>query len=220
MSMTRLISPLVPTLLPSDTGTRALELMEENKLTELPVVMDEIYEAIVKEDDLLELPDAEVTLHDTGLLLTYKPAIISSAHPYEALRLMTQMELDVLPIINIDQKYLGSVTKDTMLRYVADNSSIDIAGGIIVLEMEARNYSLYEIARICENEDVTIMNSHVSTTAEGTMEVTIKTNRTALEAVVSSLERHDYRVKDVYGDQKNMEDVMGKYNLLMNYLNM
>ena len=220
MSMTRLISPLVPTLLPTDTGSKAMELMEENKLTELPVVVDEMYVALVKEDDLIDMDDPESALQDTGLLLTYKPAIPASAHPYEALRLMTQMELDVLPIVTFEQKYIGAITRATMLKYIADGSSIEVAGGIIVLEMEARNYSLYEIARICENEDVTIMNSQVYTTPEGMMEVTIKTNRTALEAVVSSLERHDYRIKEVFGDQKNMEDVMGKYNLLMNYLNM
>ncbi|WP_161499233.1 CBS domain-containing protein [Flavipsychrobacter stenotrophus] len=218
--MTRLISPLVPTLLPTDTGSKAMELMEENKLTELPVVVDEMFVALVKEDDLIDMDDPETALQDTGLLLTYKPAIPASAHPYEALRLMTQMELDVLPIVTFEQKYIGAITGATMLKYIADGSSIEVAGGIIVLEMEARNYSLYEIARICENEDVTIMNSQVYTTPEGTMEVTIKTNRTALEAVVSSLERHDYRIKEVFGDQKNMEDVMGKYNLLMNYLNM
>lgn len=220
MSMTRLISPLVPTLLPTDTGSKAMELMEENKLTELPVVVDEMFVALVKEDDLIDMDDPETALQDTGLLLTYKPAIPASAHPYEALRLMTQMELDVLPIVTFEQKYIGAITGATMLKYIADGSSIEVAGGIIVLEMEARNYSLYEIARICENEDVTIMNSQVYTTPEGMMEVTIKTNRTALEAVVSSLERHDYRIKEVFGDQKNMEDVMGKYNLLMNYLNM
>lgn len=219
MSMMRLISPLVPTLSPNDTGSRALALMEEHKLTELPVVMDEGYTALVKEDDLIDWATPERILQDAEFL-TYKPAILSTAHPYEALRIMVQMELDVLPIINFDQKYLGAITKETMLKYVADNSSTEIAGGIIVLEMEARNYSLYEIARICENEDVTIMNSQVYTTAEGTMEVTIKTNRTALDAVTSSFERHDYRIKEVFGDQKNMEDVMGKYNLLMNYLNM
>ncbi len=220
MSMTRLISSLVPILTPEDTGSKALALMEENKLAELPVVQDDLYIALVKEDDLMDMADSELPLKDTELLLTYKPAIPATSHPYEALRLITQMELDVLPVINFEQKYLGAITKDTMLQYISEHSSYETPGGIIVLEMEARNYSLYEIARICENEDVTILNTQVHTTPEGTMEVTIKTNRSALEAVVSSLERHDYRVKEVFGDQKNMEDVMGKYNLLMNYLNM
>lgn len=219
MSMMRLISPLVPTLSPTDTGTRAMELMEDNRLAELPVVQDENYIALLQEDILLESGTPDHILDDAAAL-TYKPAIIASAHPYEALRLMTQMDLDVLPVISFEQKYLGAVTKETMLKYISESNGYEAPGGIIVLEIEANNYSLYEIARICENEDVTILNSQVYTTPDGVLEVTIKTNRTALEAVVSSFERHDYRVKEVYGDQKSMEDVMGKYNLLMNYLNM
>ena len=96
---------------------------------------------------------------------------------------------------------------------------LDAAGGIIVLEIAPHNYSLYEIARICENEDVTVISAQMHAIGE-MMEVTLKTNRTALDAVVSSFERHNYLVKAVYGDQKNQEDVMDKYNLLMNYLNM
>lgn len=217
--MTRLISPVVPTLLPTDAGAKALQLMEENKLAELPLVRDDNYIALVQEDDLMEWATDDNKIED-GDFLSFKPAIINTAHPYEALRIMTQMDLDVLPVIDFDQKYMGAITKDSLLKYISDNNGYLAAGGIIVLEVEARNYSLYEIARICENEDVTILNSQVFTTPDGTMEVTIKTNRTALEAVVSSFERHNYTIKEVYGDQKNMEDVMGKYHLLMNYLNM
>ncbi len=219
MSMTRLIAPLVPTLSLSDTGTRALALMEENKLTQLPVVSDDNFVALVQEDDLIDwnTPDSELS---EAHFLTDKNAILSSAHPYEALRALTQMNLDVLPVVDFEQRYLGAVTKESLLKYISESNGYEATGGIIVLEIAPHNYSLYQIARICENEDVTILNSQVYTTPEGMLEVTLKTNRTALEAVVSSFERHEYRVKEVFGDQKNMEDVMGKYNLLMNYLNM
>jgi len=60
----------------------------------------------------------------------------------------------------------------------------------------------------------------VHTSEHGLMEVTLKLNRSALEAVVSSFERHSYHVKEVFGEESNKEDITGKYNLLMNYLNM
>jgi hypothetical protein len=58
------------------------------------------------------------------------------------------------------------------------------------------------------------------TTPAGIMELTLKTNRTSLEPLVSSFERHEYKVIEVYGDPKGREDLMDKYHLLMNYLNM
>jgi acetoin utilization protein AcuB len=48
----------------------------------------------------------------------------------------------------------------------------------------------------------------------------MKLNRSALDAVVSSFERHDYHVKEVFGQDANIEDIEDKYNMLMNYINM
>ncbi len=130
------------------------------------------------------------------------------------------MNLSVLPVIDNEHKYIGSVTKDTLLNYIIGNSGIDTPGGIIVLEVAPRDYTLYEIARICENEDVVIMNTQVHADEQGKLEITLKLNRTALDPVVSSLERHNYHVKEVYGEDIKNEDIEGKYNLLMNYINM
>jgi acetoin utilization protein AcuB len=60
----------------------------------------------------------------------------------------------------------------------------------------------------------------VHTNEQGKLEITLKLNRTSLEPVVSSFERHDYHVKEVYGEIANNEDIEDKYNLLMNYINM
>lgn len=217
--MTRLLSPVVPTLLPTDTVARALNIIEDSRITMLPVVADDNYLGLVKEDELLEWDNQDDTVEHT-FSIAYKPALLISAHPTEALRIMNQLSLDILPVVDMEQKYKGAVDRESLLKYLAETSSFEVPGGIVVLEIKPHNYSLYEVARLFENEDVMILNAQLTTTADGTMELTLKTNRTALEAVISSLERHEYKVKEVYGDQKNMEDVMEKYNLLMNYLNM
>lgn len=209
----------MPTLVSGDTGNRALELMDENNFTQLPVVDEDNYIALVLESDLLDWQKPGDTLSSTNFL-NYKPAIIASAHPFEALRLVHQMKLAVLPVVDNEHKYIGSVTRDALLDYIAENSGIDIPGGIIVLEVAPRNYALYEIARICENEDVVIMNTQVHPNELGMLEITLKLNRTVLDPVVSSLERHNYHVREVYGEETKNEDITGKYNLLMNYINM
>jgi len=219
MRLEQLISPSVPTLVPGDSANRALALMEENNLTQLPVVLEDNYEGLVQENDLLDLDKADLSLTETNLL-NYKPAIPVSGHPFEALRITNQMNLSVLPVIDHEHKYLGAITKDTLLKYITENSGINAPGGIIVLEVAPRNYTLYEIARICENEDVTIMNTQVHANETGNLEITLKLNRTAIDAVVSSFERYNYTVKEVYGEESHDDDIAGKYNLLMNYINM
>ena len=219
MIIEQLISPIVPTLLPTDTGSKALQLMEENKFSQLPLVAEEHYMALVKENDVLDWakPESQLSAAD---FLNYRPAVFASGHPYEALRVAHQQNLSVLPVVDHDNKYIGSITRDDLLKYIAENSGLENPGGIIVLEVPPRNYTLYEIARICENEDVMITSSQVHTNAIGNLEVTLKTNRMDLEAVVSSFERHEFKVKEVYGTKSDAEDTLDRYNLLMNYINM
>lgn len=218
MGIDLLIAPSLPVLSPDDTAGKALEILEENKLQGLPVVLEEDYLAMVTENGLLEL-SSDIILSDSGLL-QYRPAISKTAHPFDAFSIMSQADLPVLPVLDIDNKFLGSITKEKLIAYFTENSGISNPGGVIVLEIPPRNYSMYEIARICENEDVILLTMHTRTNAQGMLEVTLKLNRTVLDAVVSSFERHNYNVIEVYGKETNDEDILGKYNQLMNYINM
>lgn len=219
MRIEQLISPSVPTLDPSDTGNRALDMMQENNITQLPMVAEDNFLALISETEVFDWSTPEAAL-STSEFTNYKPAIRSGAHPFEAMRIMHEMNLVILPVIDLEQKYVGCVTKDSLLKYITENSSILTPGGIIVLEVAPRNYTLYEIARICENEDVTIMNMQVMVNELGMLEITLKLNRNSVDAVVSSFERHNYNVKEAYGESINDDDITGKYHLLMNYINM
>lgn len=216
----QLISPEVPTLMPSDTGNKALLLMEENNLTQLPLVKEEQYMGLVQENDLLDWERPE-TQFDKADQLSYRPAVLASGHPYDALRIAHQQNLAIVPVIDNENKYLGAITRDDLLKYITENSGWDNPGGIIVLEMDPRNYSLTEIARICENEEAIVLSSQIfSNRATGKLEITLKTNRTNLGALVGAFERHEYKVKEVYGEQANQEDMIDRLKSLMNYINM
>ncbi len=220
MVIEQLISPVVPTLLPTDTGSRALSLMEQNNLTQLPLVADEKYMALVQESDVLDWDTPESPLSKASFL-NYRPAVFASGHPFEALRVAHQQNLSVLPVVDNENTYLGAITKDNLLRYITENSGVDNPGGIIVVELDPRDYSLSEIARICESEEVIIISTQIATNkVTGKIEVTLKTNRTDLQGLASSFERHNYSVLQVYGEQTHYEDMLDRYQLLMNYINM
>jgi acetoin utilization protein AcuB len=220
MLIEQLISPIVPTLMPSDTGSRALHLMEENHLTQLPLVIDEKYMALVQENDILDWQTPESPLSAADFL-QYRPAVFSNGHPFEALRIAHSQNLSVIPVVDHTNNYVGSITKDELLKYVTENTGFDNPGAIIVLEIEPRSYSLTEVARICESEDVSLISTQLHTNSQsGMLELTLKTNRTELGAVISSFERHGYTIKEVFGEQGGAEDMLSRYKLLMNYINM
>jgi CBS domain-containing protein len=216
----QLISIDIPTLLPTDSGNRALLLMEESHLSQLPMVQNDEYLGLVQEAALLDWDTPERALSSADFA-NYKPAVPGNSHPFDALKMANEQHLNVVPVLDGGLKYLGSITRNELLRYVSENAGIDTQGGIIVLALEPRQYSLSEIARICENEDVTITASAMKTDAEtGTIEVTLKTNSNNLEAVVSSFQRHEYNVTEVFGAASGTEDLRDRYRQLMNYINM
>lgn len=220
MASQKLITPDIPTLLPTDSGNKALNLMEENNIGHIPVVADEKYLALVQEDDILnwDTPDAEIRKSD---LLRYSPAINANRHPYDAIKIANEQNLSVVPVVDNDNHYLGAITRDGIIRYLAENTGMDNPGGIIVLEINMHDYSLYEVARICESEEVLIISSQLFTNpATGNMELTLKTNRANVDGLANTFERYGYKVKEVYGQHANKDDMMDRYNLLMTYINM
>lgn len=220
MLLHHLISPDVPIAAPSDDIDYINSLFFASKLQQIPIVANTHYFGILDAKDLLNLLPESNQL-DTHLFESFRPAININAHPFEALRIMHQHQLSILPVINEDNEYAGSLSQDRLMQYLIESINIDVVGGIIVLEMESRNYSLAQIARICENEQVIILGVQAKTNAVSSkLEVTIKTNSTDLSAVVQAFERYEYTVVDTFGDTKIENDTSDRYRLLMNYINM
>lgn len=220
MLLTELLSPQIPVVAPGDTFDAARVLIKKNHVEHLPLVENGQYLGLVPLEDLKH--DHHIhPLLSSGNFEQFKPAISTHAHPLEALKIIYLHDLSLLPVVHQAYDYAGVVTKDDLMQYLVDNMSIEISGGIIVLEVAPHSYSLSEIARICENEQVVIINAMVKTNVEtAKLEVTIKTNRSDISAVIQSFERHNYTVLNFYGDKQMENDIVDRYKLLMNYINM
>lgn len=215
-----LISTVVPILHPVDSGSRALRLMNEYHLTQLPLVLENKYLALVEEDDILDLEEPEVSLEHmeyNGL----KPAIMENAHFYEALKLFHDLKLSALPVVSHENEYLGVLTKDNLLAVLAQYNGVKETGGILALDMDPRDYSLSEIARIAESNDVTLLSVNTIThPVSGRLEVLLKTNRQELQGLVATFERFSYTIKYTITEEQEEDVVKKNYDLLMNYISM
>lgn len=220
MLLTNYISPLVPVLSPEDTGDKAMALMEDCRLQQLPVVSKGKYVCLVKESELLDWDKPGSPLKEAPFL-SYRPAVLESVHPLEVIKLMEEQHLVIVPVMDEENNYQGAVTHEDLYRYISENSSSVIAGGIIILEIKPNSYSLSEIARICENESVIILFTQLHTNpVTGMLELTIKTNSADLSAVRASFERYNYTILDIYGIQADEGYLLDRYKMLMNFISM
>ncbi len=220
MFVHQLISPDLPVLHLSDTGEEALNLMQESHVAHLALTDADEYKALIGEEDLLNWDTPEQPLSSAGFL-NFRPVVYADNHPYEAAKRAVQQNISVVPVIDENNKYLGVLTRNDLLDFLCKNTGIEQSGGIIALEVKMANYSLSEIARICENNDVIILNTQLrSNPDQDTMEVILKTNTQEMQSLVASFERYEYSVKEVFGDLPAREAMLERYQLLMNYINM
>jgi acetoin utilization protein AcuB len=82
------------------------------------------------------------------------------------------------------------ITTSELIRHLAGISSMDQPGGIIVLELINRDYSLTQIAQIVESNNVKILSMYITSPSESTkLEVTLKVNTGDLVSIIKTFER-------------------------------
>jgi len=215
-----LISDEISPLGISDTGNTALQLMEDFKLTELPIVNDSEFLGLLKESDVLDMNDLDGAIGDQKLALE-RPVIFASEHIYEVLGKMSVFKLSLVPILDEENQYVGVITMPILIESISNLAAIRELGGILQLELNINDYSLSEIASIVESNGAKILSSYIHTHDDSTkMDVTIKINKTDLSPIIQTFNRYNYTVAASF-HKSEMEDQMKKrYNEFMNYLNM
>jgi len=213
-----LISNDIIPLRTSDTGEEALAMMNEFGVRHLPIVNNKHLLGVISEDDILNYNVAEA-LGSYSLSL-YRPYVKERDHLFEVMKVLANQRLSLIPVTNEEEEYIGFVTQDDLLQYFAATAAFTETGSIIVLELQRRDYSLVEIARIVESESANIISSFITTNADPfLMDVTIKINRPDIQHIIATFERFNYRVKASFVENDFQDSLKERYDLLMTYLN-
>ena len=213
-----LISDAIMPLKTSDTGITALNWMEEFRVSHLPIVNNSDFLGLVSESDIYELGNYEEPLgnHPLGL---YKPYVFEDQHVYDVIRQVYEQKLSLIPVLDHKNHYLGSITLQCLVKYFARLAAVDNPGGIIVLEMGIRDYSLSEIARLVEMNDSSILSLYVQTLPDSTrIEVTIKINRMDIGAIIQTFNRYNYNIKASFFEGDYTDSLRDRYDSLMKFL--
>lgn len=214
-----LISNVIPPLKTSDTVQKALERMSEFKLYHLPIVNEAQFLGLVSEEELIEVRDQQLPIGSLSLTLL-NPFVFKDAHIYDVIRLFNQLQLSLVPVLDVNKNYLGVVSINNLLSYTAETYAVKEFGGIIVLEISNRNNSLAHMAQIVEADNAQILSSYVSSFPNSTkLEITLKINKTELSGIIASFERYNYEVKAVFNNTQNDDGSADRFNSFMNYLN-
>jgi acetoin utilization protein AcuB len=218
MLIKALIKDTIPSLKFSDTIGKAITWMEDFHVVHLPVVDENGYAGLLALQNLTSLDQAQL-ISSLPESLFDKSFINENRHVYEVMKLMHDKEISVVPVMSDDNKYLGIITLADVVQYFSGTGAVQDPGGIIVLEVNANDYAMSQIAQIIESDNASILSSYINNAPDNKIEITLKLNKPDLTRIISAFERYNYNVKESYHQSDFVDTLKSRYDSLMNYLN-
>lgn len=217
MMASAFIDPSIVPLKISDSVAVAIDFFKEFSVRQLPVVQDNICIGILSldeiEDELEDIPVLDFINLSYSFASTYD-------HIYEVMRAISEQSVTLIPIIDENNNYLGCITLASLFKNYVNCAAFSQPGSIVVLEMDKKNYSLAEIARIVESENKVILSSLLSSNAESDrLEITLKLNSAQIQNLLSTFERFGYNIKATFDEEDVKDTLKNRYESLMTYLN-
>jgi acetoin utilization protein AcuB len=213
------IKDIIPPLKQSDTGQKALDWMEEFRISQLPIVHKHEFLGLISEEDILNMNNTSQVIGKYKLSLI-RPFVFEQQHIYDVIKLIGEYKIGIVPILNEEKEYLGVITAQEIMENFSAISAIQNPGGILTIDLNIHDYTMTEIAHIIESENVSILSSYISSATDASkLELTMKLNKIDLSRVVASLVRHNYSVTASVAQREFSDDMKNRFDSFMNYLN-
>jgi len=213
-----LINNNIPRLQLKDSVSKALGLINDFRVTHLPVVDDDKFLGLISEEDLLDQEETKMPVELMQETFIYA-AVHDNEHFLNAVTCSNQVDSNVVPVINEENELMGVITTSDLLKTIGNFAGTNEIGGIIVLEMERSQFTISEISRIVESNDATILHLNTTVHAEtGMLTVTIHINKKEISAIVATFERYEFDVIYYFGNENFENEIHSNYRHLMNYL--
>jgi acetoin utilization protein AcuB len=214
----KLISKEIQTITLEYSGVEALAIMQEYHLSHLAVLSNNELLGTISEEDIWGLHD------ENNKLLTIKDKVQLFFMPlgkdvFEVINYMDEHKLSLLPML-ANGKYIGSITHQSLISALASIVAIQESGGVIILEMNKKDYSMSEIAQIVESNSARILSAYITDVDDrNIIKLTLKLNIIDIAAVIQTFERYNYTVAASYNQSEDRDNLDDRYHLLMRYLN-
>ena len=95
-------------------------------------------------------------------------------------------------------------------------------GGILILRMNEKDYSLQQISRLVEENNAKILSLNISTddNSADKIRITLKLNISDMSHVIATLERFSFEIIASFQENELQNNNRENLGLLMKYLNM
>lgn len=221
MNAESLIDESLPLLYRSEPLSKAIDWMDEYKLSHWPVLnSNNSLLGIVSEQVIYEQTDWNKSIDSIENEMLHAEAEPFD-HLTEVVRKMEKQGLTCIPVI--DKKsgdYRGAITHDRIIHGIGKIDMVGRPGGVIVLQTTQVDYSAAEIAQIIESDNQRLYSLYTKSEPDSNrLYVTIKVGTKDIAGLLRSLERFNYTIAASYYEENETEELKDNFDNLMNFLN-
>jgi acetoin utilization protein AcuB len=220
MRAREIVSNMMKPLNAHGNGEQAIVAMHEYNVSQMPVTDGGEYYGLISLEEittLKHLNDPLIQIH-TSLK---RPFVLESSHLFDVMKAALEFNVRIVPVLSDETKeYMGVISAESCLKAFSELNSIVDEGGIIEVLVPIKDFSLHEIVRIVEENDVRVLACYTNIDQKnGKVETTVKTNSNDLAAIIAAFERHGFEIKDFFHEQEYTENLKERYDALMRFIN-
>lgn len=220
MTAQELINQEIPPLQLTDSAQTAIKWMDEYKVDYLPVTdggsfCGQLSETSIYDSNIVNCKISDFKLEHSDF------TVDADQHIYELLKLSIDRQVMNVPVLDDNGKYLGIVTMSSTTHTIARMMGSHLPGGVLVLNMLEKDYSLHEISRLIEADNAKILSTFLTYDERDPLyvNVTLKMNRDDLGRAVATFERFGYNVTAQFHQSELVGNELERLDNLMRFIN-
>ena len=196
---------------------RLLQMVQEMKLTHLPIFDGLAFVGNIAEEDLVELTfsDGEDNLTD----FTENFYITEDQTIFDAIQLMYTNHSNILPVLSKEHKYIGLVTEQSLIEAMAKFPFISEVAVSMVVSIASKDLSMSVITNIIESNNGKVFGLMMIDEVDDQVNVLVRFSSSNLLSIGETFERYGYQVVQKFYNDEKQELLQNRYAQLLKYMN-
>lgn len=200
-----------------DSVSEAIHRLEDEQLSQLPVVDGAQYLGVLSMDVLLNVEDNQTLVQQLVHQLP-KSAIRPEDHFLTALHLMSELSWTMMPVV-VEHELIGVIEQTELMNTVTRFLGLQESGALLVVEKEIHQFSASEVVKLVETNDVQVIQLNTQPNHQtGIMQVTLRLNRSEISDIISTFQRYEYTIRFFIGEEQYANELRSNYDNLIHYL--
>ncbi|MGM0634602.1 MAG: hypothetical protein ACQESK_00950 [Bacteroidota bacterium] len=204
----------------ANLSTSIDELMQaanSQQLKNLPVQDRHSFLGCISIEDIEGL-EPKKELNEYRYLIRNFVASISKSD-IDLLRKFAENETDILPFLNEDHQYIGSLRLSDFLSYWKETPFLSYRGEEIMVQKKRVDFTYSELCQLIESNSAKLLGIYTHYVDQEKIQLYLRIDHNGLNSILESLRRFDYEIVSIHKDDQHIETLRENAAYFEKFLN-